>query len=83
MNRDLASGMQHAHRTAAHGHAHSLADQPPGYRVGVAIHLDGTVGANRRSRSRALKNGGVPASGRSATASSRAKRRIGDSPVVP
>jgi hypothetical protein len=38
--------MQHAHRTATHRHPHPLADQPPWHRVGIAVHFDGTIGAN-------------------------------------
>ena len=46
MQRHLTSGMQHTHRTAAHCHTHSLADQPPGNRVSIAIHFDGAIGPN-------------------------------------
>ncbi len=41
--------------------AHPLADQPPRHRVGVPVHLDGTIGADAASSSRAVMNGGTPA----------------------
>ncbi len=46
MHGNFAPGVQHPHRARSDGHPHPFADQPPRHRVGVAVHLDRTIGAD-------------------------------------
>ena len=83
MHRHLTPGVVNAHGRIRHGHQHAVADQPPRYRVRIAINLNRAIRADtpdQLARGAELRH---TADRLRALVSARTKRLIGVSPVVP